>query len=176
VEAVRSQAQEVLDGQLAAAALVGAQTVQQAQPELYAIAQWVGKVPGAFMFVNDCQQLAVFIAPAGKTAAGVTYYMAGWIDTAHVALVDGTRQMVDLGIDPRKVHTLEDITNALRSRGFVEMTAAAAPTLYAALKLAIGFIRSMGSTISDVIVAPAFTLATPPWCMEHPESCVQVKR
>lgn len=154
LESVRSQAQQAIDARMAAIILVGGQTLQDTAPQLWALEKAINSCPGAFAYFNDLHHMAVFISPGGKAASGSMYFFAAWIDTSSVALVDATRQMVDYGIDPKKINNLEDMINALRSRGFVELTATRAPMLIATLRLAVGFIKSLGGTISDVLVLP----------------------
>jgi hypothetical protein len=165
LESVRAQARAAVDGQMAAVTLVGAETLQEDAPALWAISKAIANQPGALMLYNDCQHLAIFISQGGKTASGQIYYFMGVVDTNTTAIVDATRQLISLGIDP-KLNNLEDMTNMLRARGFVELTATTTPLLLSTLRLAIGFLKSMGGTISEVLVVPTYML-TPdqlyPW-------------
>jgi len=157
---------EATRAKAAAVTLLGANTLQTATPELYAISKVVSSSPGAFMLFDDCARIAVFISPGGQTANGTIYYFAAFVDTVHTALIDANNTLIDFGIDPQKITTLEEMRTALRSRGFEELAPTTLPTLYGALKLGLGFIRSLGGTITDIMIMPTYML-TPdmlfPW-------------
>src|SRR3972149_6055579 len=106
MESVTSKAQEALD-----------ELTRSSAPEAYATELWainavVAVQPGAFAYLNELKGIAFFMAPAGQTAEGVTYYLSAWINTTHVYIMDSSRAMVDLGINPAKISTLDDITEA----------------------------------------------------------------
>jgi len=182
MESVISTAQEALD-----------ELTRKAAPEAYATELWainavVAVQPGAFAYLNELKGIAVFMAPAGQTAEGVTYYLSAWINTTHVYIMDGSRAMVDLGINPAKIVTLDDITEALRARGFTQLTEVSAPTLIATLRLAMGLLKSKGAQviagvaavggyISDFIVIATYGM-TPellyPWCEDG--ACVTIEQ
>lgn len=133
---------------------------------------------GAFALVNDAQHLAVFLTPAGKNGNNATYYLYAVVNTSRTCLVNANWVLDELGIDRQKLQTLDDLTRALRARGFTELTPAVAPTLLATLRLGIGFLRSLGTSISDIIVVPALML-TPeqlsPYC-GHELSCQGIQQ
>jgi hypothetical protein len=164
--AVYSQAKSAMECELAAVTLVGAQTLQQAAPNLWAISKAVTNQPGAWMYLNDCQKIAVFIAEGGKTASGASFYFSGFVNVERAAIIDANSTLISLGIDPAKITTLEDMTTALRARGFVELTAVGAPMLVSSLRLALGFLKSIGGTLTDIMIVPTYVL-TPdqlyPW-------------
>jgi len=136
-------------------------------PDVIAVNAVLTAQPGAYALINDAQNLAIFISPAGKNAQGVQYYLYGVINTSRTCLVDAQRALVGLGIDSSKLGTLEELKTVLRSRGFEELTPASAPALIGVLRLGMGFLRSLGGAISDALVVPAIML-TPeqlyPWC------------
>jgi hypothetical protein len=170
----RATAQAQLDelsGAEIAASLIGGASIEAIGGELWAVDKAVFSQPGAFALLNDVQRIAVFVSPAGQTASGATYYMAAWIDTSTLRLLDGTTELIELGIHPSQLATREDIVSQLRSRGFVELTSATAPTLIASLRMAMVFLKGLGSTISDVIIAPAYPLTNPWWCGDD---CIQI--
>jgi hypothetical protein len=146
--------------------LVGGGTLDRIAPEAIAINAVLTIQRGAFALINEGQHIAVFIAPGGQTANGTNFYFSAFINTSRVALVDARRQLQMLGIDSAKIQTLQQMVNALKEQGFEELTCATTPTLIATLRLGMGFLRSIGSTISDVLVVPAVML-TPemmyPW-------------
>lgn len=176
MDAVKERAREAVEGKIAAMGLVGSNSLQNVAPDLWAINKAVTSQPGAYMLLNDVQQLAVFIAPGGKTAAGLTYYFTGFIDVSKTAIVDANRQLASLGIDPQ-TKTLEEMLAALRSRGFTELTPVVAPTLVATLRLGLAFMKQLGTTISDVLIVPTF-MFTPetlyPWC--DGDNCQQIEQ
>ena len=143
------------------------QSYDSLTPEAIAISAVLTAQRGAFALVNDAEHLAVFLTPAGKNGTGATYYLYAIVNTSRTCLVNANWVLDELGIDRLNMRTLDDLTRELRYRGFVELTPAVAPTLLATLRLGIGFLRSLGTSISDIIVIPALML-TPeqlsPWC------------
>jgi hypothetical protein len=114
--------------------------------------------PGAYALYNDAQHLAVFLSPAGTNAQGVQYYLYGVINTSRTCIVDAQRILTGLGIDSSKLRTLDELKEALRAHGFSELNPVAVPTLIATLRLGMGFLRSLGGALSDVLVVPAIML------------------
>jgi hypothetical protein len=133
---------------------------------------------GAFMLLNDCQHLAVFISPAGANGnGGAAYYLYTFIDTSKTALLSANRILSELGIGDSQLTSIDALTTALRERGFTPVTTAALPTLATTLRLGMGFLRSLGGTISHVILVPALMLSPEqiaPWCGDG--QCIQVKQ
>jgi hypothetical protein len=174
-QTVRSQAATLAADQQAAMDLVGDKTLQEAAPALWAIEQASMLAPGAFMVVNRVKDVAIFVAQGGLAPNGSPYTFIGFIDTAHNCIVDATRQSALLKIDFTQIKTLTELKDLLRSKGFVELTEETAPSLLMVIRLALGYLKSVGAgisqgvgaTISDVLVVPAIML-TPeyyfPWC------------
>lgn len=120
---------------------------------------------GAYMVYSDAKQIAIFVTPgAGQ------YTLIGAVDTAHTALLDANRLLVDFGIDIAKVKTLEELKAILRARGFSELSPGLLPMLHYALKLGLGYMRSVGGTAIDLMVVPAFMMQ-PAWCIDGSVSC-----
>jgi hypothetical protein len=176
VTKVRDQAATLAADQKAALDLVGDRTLQEAAPALWAIDQAsVVMAPGAFMLLNQNREIAIFIAQGGLAPNGSPYTFVGVIDTAHNCIVDATRQFSLLNVDLSNVKTIDELKAVLKNRDFVELTEKTAPTILATIRLALGFLKTvgvgiattMGTTISDVLVVPAGVL-TPefyyPWC------------
>ena len=173
-EAVLSQAQVAVDGQYAAAALVGAQQIEAVLPQLIAIENNLAGAKGSWMFLDACDKIAIFVTQAGKSSSGVMIYFAGTVDVKSGKLIDTANVLAEYGIDFRKIHTLEDIETALRSRGFTRMVPAAVPMLYQTLNLAMSFIKSLGGSAIQILVVPGIML-TPeelnPYC-GHEMDCI----
>lgn len=156
MEAVYAQARIAVDGTVSlenganygdiTAAAVAVNAVLTSQASAYAL-------------YNDAQHLAVFLSPAGTNAQGVQYYLYGVINTSRTCIVDAQRVLAGLGIDSSKLRTLDELKDALRAHGFSELNPVAVPTLIATLRLATGFLRTMGGTLSDVLVVPAIMLS-----------------
>jgi hypothetical protein len=165
-------ARDALAGEAEAVALVGANTLNDVQPELYAIAHY--GAPGAFAYISDSSHLAVFISNGGKGAAGNAYYFVAWVNTSTMTLVNAGKELIGLGLDPSRLQTLENYTNALRTRGFIELTPANAPFVLATLRAALNFISTLGGATVDLIVAPVFPLTNPAWCPDG--GCVGIQQ
>lgn len=151
-------------------------------PDVIAVNAVLTTQPGAYALINNAQNLAIFISPAGTNAQGVTYYLYGVINTSRTCLVDAERALVGLGIDSSRLRTLEELKTVLRSRGFEELTPATAPALIATLRLAMGWLKTKGAeaaagmrnlglqNLSQLLVVPTLLL-TPemlnPYCGEE---------
>jgi hypothetical protein len=158
---------QVGEGERVAVALVGAQSIEAVSGALWAVDRAVFSQPGAWAMLDQANHIAWFFAPAGKTASGATYYIGAAVDTARLVLVNGSTVLGEYGIDPRAMSTREEIERLLVARGFVRLTPAVDPTLVSSLRLAMSFIKNLGTTLSDVLVIPAYML-TPdvylPYC------------
>jgi hypothetical protein len=174
--AVKDTAREAVEGKIAAMGLIGSNSLQAVAPDLYAINRVISS-GGGIAFFNDAQKIAVFMSPAGKTTTGEMYYLMGVVDTAKVAIVDAQRQLGLMGMG--EVKTLSELKAGLRANGFTELVATSCPTVIATLRLAMGFLRSMGTSISHVLVVPAIML-TPemlsPWCLDGTVNCQQIEQ
>jgi hypothetical protein len=147
-------------------------------PDMIAISAVITAQRGAFMLFNDCQHLAIFISPAGQAAGKVQYYLYTFVDTSRNAILSANRMMSELGIDADDIKNLEDLTGQLKTHGFEKLAPASIPTLYATLRLGLAFLRTLGSTISDILVIPAIMLAPDqlyPFCGSG-NSCLSIKQ
>jgi hypothetical protein len=179
VNAVYEQARIATNGTLT---LENGASYGDITPDVIAVNAVLTAQPGAYALINNAQNLAIFISPAGTNAQGVTYYLYGVINTSRTCLVDAERALVGLGIDSSKLRTLEELKTVLRSRGFEELTPATAPALIATLRLAMGWLKTKGAeaaagmrnlglqNLSQLLVVPTLLL-TPemlnPYCGEE---------
>jgi hypothetical protein len=167
---------QVGEGERVAVALVGAQSIEAVSGALWAVDRAVFSQPGAWAMLDQANHIAWFFAPAGKTASGSSYFIGAAVDTARLVLVNGSAVLGEYGIDPRAMSTREEIERLLVARGFVRLTPAVAPTLVSSLRLACSFLKNLGTTISDVLVIPAYML-TPeiysPYC-GHEITCSEL--
>ena len=162
-----------LDGQVT---MSNGRGLDSITPEAIAINAVMTGQRGAFALLNEGRHLAIFIAPGGQAPGGATWFISATVNTSRVALVDTRRQLQLMGIDSAKIQTLQQMVSALKSNGFTELTCAATPTLIATLKLGIGYLRSIGGTLSDMLVVPSYML-TPeqlqPWIRDDWQPGVQ---
>jgi hypothetical protein len=119
--------------------------------------------------------VAVFVAQGGAASNGSPYTFIGFVNVTHNYIIDPAKAMSGLGIDFSQIKSLTELKAVLRNNGFDELTEKTAPTLLATIRLAMGYLKTLGvgisttlgATISDVLVVPA-GLLTPeyynPWC------------
>lgn len=176
MQAVKDNAREAVEGKIAAMGLVGSNSLQAVAPDLYAINRVISS-GGGIAFFNDAQKIAVFMSPAGQTATGEIYYLMGVVDTAKVAIVDAQRQLGLMGMG--EVKTLSELKAGLRANGFTELVATSCPTVIATLRLAMGFLRGIGTSISHVLIVPVI-IFTPdmlyPWCEDSEINCQTIQQ
>jgi len=174
-------------GQMEAAQLIGSKDLQSAAPALWAINTAATVItPGTFMVINKAKDVAIFVAQGGTAMNGSPYTFIGFVNVTHNYLVDPARAMGELGIDFSQIKSLTELKAILRNNGFDELTEKTAPTLLATIRLAMGYLKTLGvgisttlgSTISDVLVVPAGIL-TPeffnPWC-EGEKGCQYIEQ
>lgn len=124
-----------------------------------------GLLAGAYMVYSDVQQIAIFVTPGGGM-----YTLIGAVDTAHNGLLDANKVLVDFDIDISRVKTLDELKTILRARGFEELTPGLFPMITYALRLGLGYLRSVGGSVVDLLVVPAF-LIQPAWCIDGSVDC-----
>lgn len=134
--------------------------------DLWAVQKVIDGSRGAYMLYDCERQLAVFISEGGKMVGGGRYFFYGVIDISHNALVDAGRQLRALGIDVDDITSLDQLKTILQRHGFTQYAASSLPLLASAVRLGMGFLKSLGGTLSEVLVVPAGAL-TPemlyPW-------------
>lgn len=159
--------------------LLNGATIGDITPAMLAVSAVTTGQQGAFMLLNRGSQIAVFISPAGNVAGKAQAYLFAFVDVSKTALLSANRMLYEFGIDTQDIHSLEDLTVRLRNRGFEQLAPASVPTLYASLRLGVAFLKSLGGTITDLILVPA-VLLTPdqlyPFCKEKPNSCVMIQQ
>ena len=142
--------------------------------DLYAIAKVTEGANGAYLFYEAEQQIAVCLTEGGKMIGGGRYWFAGIIDVNHTALLDAGRAFRAMGIDIDDVNSLAELKTALQLRGFEQFAPASVPLLAGAVRLGIGFLRTLGGTMSDILTIPAYML-TPemlnPFCINGDLDC-----
>jgi len=118
----------------------------------------LSKLPDTKMLYNQAKELAVYAAPMSKNTAGLTTWRYVFIDTAHVAICDFAQTITKLGGNPTELNTIKTLNAFLSGAGFKEVSTEAAviAALVQSSRLAVGFLRSLGSTTIEVIVVPAY--------------------
>jgi hypothetical protein len=147
-------------------------TLANIAPEAVALKAYQMGAVGAYALYDTGRNLAIFICQGNGE-----YYLVSVIDTTHSALLGADRQLAQLGIKPDTIRSAEQLIGALRKVGFEELRPKEFPALMGSIRLAIRWLQtqgsrvvvgagSMGATLSDVILIPAYIL-TPemlyPW-------------
>lgn len=155
-------------GKAEAATLLGDMSMEEAAPALYAISAVVSGASKdvAYMVFNETQQIAVFVSRGGPAPTGGNYTYIATVDTAHGGLLNTLTAFQRMGLRLGDIKTFGELKAALRMRGFTELTVTALPLLAQTIRLGIGFLKSVGGTMSHILVVPAGVL-TPemmyPW-------------
>jgi hypothetical protein len=124
--------------------------------QVAAIAAVLDKVPDAFMVYNSAKDLAVYAAPI--TNAGVTAWQVTFLDTARVAIVSSERIIGELGGVPSEIKTVGEMKAFLSGAGFKEVSVLGAmmAEVTSSARLAMGFLRSIGSYNVTIVVIPGY--------------------
>lgn len=157
------QTQEAIYGAAEAAQILGDMTAEEAAVSLVAIQAVLGssaqKAGMEYMLWNELHGIAVFVSRGAQAPTGGYYAIVGAVDTIHGTILRTADVYNRFNINMSTVKSFQDLRDALDCRGFREIAPAAFPSLWSALRLGIGYLRTLGNSVSHVLVVPAVMLS-----------------
>jgi hypothetical protein len=192
LQSVKEVAEEVIDAKLAAGVVMsnlppimdGQVYASQVGASLWAIDKAINGAPNAKIYIQQAQNIALFLSPGATDASGASYWFWGFIDVKTRSLI-AVGDQIRLGANIVNCKTMSEFMKTVEDAGFKRVDPKTVPTLVAFLRLAIGYMKQgaqavgnasqvVGGTISDILVVPGGMLMPGqiyPWCNDKPEMC-----
>jgi len=197
LQAVAKAAQDAIEAQLAAGIVMsslppildGEVYASQVGASLWAIDKAIHGAPNAKIYLQEAQNIALFLSPGARDASGASYWFWGFIDVKTRSLI-AVGDQLKLGANIVNCRTMSDFMKAVEEAGFKRVEPSTVPTLVGFLKIAIKYMRQnstaamngvskLGTSVIEILVVPAGML-TPgkiyPWCQENPARCDGIKQ
>lgn len=197
IQAVKEAAQEAIDARLAAGVVMsnlppildGEVYASQVGASLWAIDKAINSAAGAKIYIQEAQNIALFLSPGARDASGASYWFWGFIDVKTRSLI-AVGDQLRLGANIVNCKTMSDFMKAVEEAGFKKVDPKTVPTLVGFLKVAIQFmkqgaqsaaagVQELGSTVIQIMAVPAGMLEPGqiyPWCIEDPSLCDGIKQ
>jgi len=197
IAALTDAAQQAIDARLAASVVMsnlppildGQVYASQVGASLWAIDKAISGAPNARIYIQEAQNIALFLTPGARDASGASYWFWGFIDTGTRELIPVSDQL-RLGANIVNYKTMADFMKAVEDAGFKRVDPKTVPTLVGFLRIAIQYMKQGGqkvlvasqiarNTITDILVVPGGMLMPGqiyPWCKDDPSLCEGIKQ